>query len=133
MIIVRTPFRISLFGGGTDYPSWYEEHGGAVLSTTINKFSYVTARELPPFFDYRHRIRYYRQEEANSIEEIEHPSVRESARYLAYDKGLEVIHNSDLPARSGLGSSSTFTVGVPLGTKGGPASSFLCVTTLHQN
>lgn len=112
MIIVRTPFRISFFGGGTDYPSWYEENGGAVLSSTINKFSYITARELPPFFDYRHRIRYFRQEESMSLEEIEHPSVRESALYLEYSKGLEVIHNSDLPARSGLGSSSTFTVGM---------------------
>lgn len=112
MIIVRTPFRISFFGGGTDYPSWYEENGGAVLSSTINKFSYITARELPPFFDYRHRIRYFRQEEAMTLEDIEHPSVRETARYLDYPKGLEVIHNSDLPARSGLGSSSTFTVGM---------------------
>ena len=112
MIIVRTPFRISFFGGGTDYPSWYLDNGGAVVSATINKFSYLTARELPPFFEYKHRIRYYRQEETASLEEIQHPAVRESAKYLKFSGGLEVIHNSDLPARSGLGSSSTFTVGM---------------------
>lgn len=112
MIIVRTPTRISFFGGGTDYPSWYENHEGAVISATINKYSYITVRELPPFFPYRHRIRYYQQEEANELEEIRHPSVRESALFLKYDRGLEVVHNADLPARSGLGSSSTFTVGI---------------------
>lgn len=112
MIIVRTPTRISFFGGGTDYPSWYENHGGAVISATINKYSYITVRALPQFFPYRHRIRYYAQEEVSSLEEIKHPSVRESALFLNYDGGLEVVHNADLPARSGLGSSSTFTVGI---------------------
>lgn len=112
MIIVRTPNRISFFGGGTDYPSWYEKHGGAVISATINKYSYITVRELPPFFPYKHRIRYYEQEEVAELSEIRHPSVRESALYLGYDRGLEVVHNADLPARSGLGSSSTFTVGM---------------------
>lgn len=112
MIIVRTPNRISFFGGGTDYPSWYEAHGGAVISATINKYSYITVRELPPFFPYKHRIRYYEQEEVAELSEIRHPSVRESALYLGYDRGLEVVHNADLPARSGLGSSSTFTVGM---------------------
>lgn len=112
MIIVRTPTRISFFGGGTDYPSWYESHGGAVISATINKYSYITVRELPPFFPYRHRIRYYEQEEVGDLKDIRHPSVRESAIYLKYDRGLEVVHNADLPARSGLGSSSTFTVGM---------------------
>ena len=112
MIIVRTPTRISFFGGGTDYPSWYKDHGGAVISTTINKYSYITVRELPPFFPYKHRIRYYEQEEVNDLMEIRHPSVRESALFLKYVRGLEVAHNSDLPARTGLGSSSTFTVGI---------------------
>ena len=112
MIIVRTPTRISFFGGGTDYPAWYQGHGGAVISATINKFSYITVRELPPFFPYRHRIRYYEQEEVNELKEIRHPSVRESALFLNFDRGLEVVHNADLPARSGLGSSSTFTVGI---------------------
>jgi len=112
VIIVRTPTRISFFGGGTDYPSWYESHGGAVISATINKYSYITVRELPPFFPYRHRIRYYEQEEVSDLKDIRHPSVRESALFLEYDRGLEVVHNADLPARSGLGSSSTFTVGM---------------------
>lgn len=112
MIIVRTPTRISFFGGGTDYPDWYLKHGGAVISTTINKYSYITVRELPPFFDYRHRIRYYQQEETQTLDEIRHPAVREVAKHLEFDGGLEVVHNADLPARSGLGSSSTFTVGM---------------------
>jgi D-glycero-alpha-D-manno-heptose-7-phosphate kinase len=112
VIISRTPFRISFFGGGTDYPVWYKSHGGRVLSVTINKYSYINARWLPPFFDYKHRVRYYRQEEVNSIDEISHPSVRECARFLDVQDGLEVVHNADLPARSGLGSSSTFTVGL---------------------
>ena len=112
MIIVRTPTRISFFGGGTDYPSWYENHRGAVICATINKYSYITVRELPPFFPYRHRIRYYEQEEVNNLEAIRHPSVRECALFLKYERGLEVVHNADLPARSGLGSSSTFTVGM---------------------
>ena len=112
MIIARTPFRISFFGGGTDYPVWYRQNGGRVLSATINKYSYINARWLPPFFDYKHRIRYYRQEEVNSIDEIGHPSVRECARFMGVTDGLEVVHNADLPARSGLGSSSTFTVGM---------------------
>ena len=74
MIIARTPFRISFFGGGTDYPDWYKENGGAVLCTSINKFSYITARYLPPFFDYKYRIRYYQREETKTISEIIFPS-----------------------------------------------------------
>jgi D-glycero-alpha-D-manno-heptose-7-phosphate kinase len=112
MVICRTPLRISFFGGGTDYPVWYKNHGGAVISATINKYSYITARWLPPYFDYKHRIRYYQQQEANSLDEIRHPSVRECARYLNVNNGLEVVHNADVPAQSGLGSSSTFTVGM---------------------
>ena len=112
MVICRTPFRISFFGGGTDYPIWYREHGGVVISATINKYSYITARWLPPYFDYKHRIRYHQQEQVNSIDELKHPSVRECARYLNVQNGLEVVHNADVPAQSGLGSSSTFTVGM---------------------
>lgn len=112
MIISRTPFRISFFGGGTDYPAWYENYGGMTLSTTINKYAYITMRELPPFFNYKHRIQYYRKEEVNSLEEIKHPVVREAAKLLDVKKGMEIVHNADLPARSGLGSSSTFTVGL---------------------
>jgi D-glycero-alpha-D-manno-heptose-7-phosphate kinase len=112
MIICRTPTRISFFGGGTDYPKWYLENGGEVLSTTINKYSYITIRHLPKFFDYKFRIRYYKTEETQTVEEIQHPSVRECARFLGLNEGFEIAHNSDLPAGSGLGSSSTFTVGM---------------------
>ena len=112
MIISRTPLRISFFGGGTDYPAFYEENGGAVLSTTINKYSYVICRYLPPFFDYSYDIRYSRREETQNIADIKHPSVRECLNFINLDHGVEIQHNADLPARSGLGSSSTFTVGL---------------------
>ena len=112
MIICRTPTRISFFGGGTDYPAWYQIHGGMVLSTSINKYSYITVRYLPKFFDYKYRIRYYRTEETQTLEEIQHPSVRDCARHLGIKDGFEVVHNADLPAGTGLGSSSTFTVGM---------------------
>lgn len=112
MIITRTPFRISFFGGGTDYPTWYRKNGGAVLSTSIDKYCYITCRFLPPFFKYKHRIVYSQQENVKKINEIEHPSVRESLRYLNIKEGLEIHHDGDLPARSGLGSSSSFTVGL---------------------
>lgn len=113
MIISRTPLRISFFGGGTDYPAFYEEHGGAVLSTSINKYSYVICRNLPPFFDYKYRIRYSEIEETKTISEIRHPSVRECLNYMNFnDRGVEIQHNADLPAMSGLGSSSAFTVGL---------------------
>ena len=112
MIISRTPFRISLFGGGTDYPVWYEKNGGMTISSTINKYAYITVRELPPFFDYKYRIQYHQKEEVNSLEEIKHPVVREAVKLLDIKKGIEMVHNADLPARSGLGSSSTFTVGL---------------------
>ena len=112
MIISRTPFRVSLFGGGTDFPAWYREHKGLVVSATINKYCYLNVRYLPPFFDYKYRIRYTQQEYVGSIDEIRHPSVRECIRYLGITEGLEIQHNSDVPAMSGLGSSSAFTVGL---------------------
>ncbi len=112
MIITRTPYRISFFGGGTDYPAWYEENGGAVLATSINKYSYISARFLPPFFKHKHRIVYSRQESVTKIDDIDHPSVRETMRFLNIDKGLEIHHDGDLPSMSGLGSSSSFTVGL---------------------
>ena len=83
-----------------------------VISVTINKYSYITARELPPFFGYRHRIRYFQYEEAQELDEINHPSVRETTKFLDFPGCLDISHNSDLPSRSGLGSSSTFTVGM---------------------
>jgi D-glycero-alpha-D-manno-heptose-7-phosphate kinase len=112
MIITRTPFRISFFGGGTDYPVWYREHGGSVLSTTINKYCYINCRYLPPFFDMKYLIRYSVREETKSIDEIRHPSVRACLSYLKMKKGIEMVHTSDIPARSGIGSSSSFTVGL---------------------
>ncbi len=112
MIISRTPFRISFFGGGTDYPVWYNEHGGSVLATSINKYCYITLRYLPPCFDYKHRIVYSKQETVKNISEIQHPSVRETLRFINLDRGIEIHHDGDLPARTGLGSSSAFTVGL---------------------
>ena len=112
MIISRTPFRVSFFGGGTDYPAFYEEHSGAVLSTTINKYCYVTCRYLPPFFEYNYDIRYRKREETKTIAEIQHPSVRECLNFMNLGHGVEIQHNADLPAMSGLGSSSAFTVGL---------------------
>jgi D-glycero-alpha-D-manno-heptose-7-phosphate kinase len=112
MIISRTPFRISLFGGGTDYPAWFHEHGGAVLGTAINKYSYISVRKLPPFFEHRYRIAYSRLEFVREIGEIKHPVVREVLAELQLDDGLEIHSDSDLPARSGIGSSSAFTVGL---------------------
>ena len=112
VIISKTPFRVSLFGGGTDYPVFFREHGGSVVSMAIDKYCYINVRYLPPFFDYNYRIRYTEQEYAIELSEIEHPSVRECIRYMEIAEGLEIQHNADVPARSGLGSSSTFTVGL---------------------
>jgi D-glycero-alpha-D-manno-heptose-7-phosphate kinase len=111
MIITRTPYRISFFGGGTDYPAWYRDHGGCVLSTTIDKYCYVNCRYLPPFFDINYLIRYSMREETQTIQEIRHPAVRECLNHLNFQKGIEMVHTGDLPARSGIGSSSSFTVG----------------------
>jgi len=112
MIISRTPFRVSFFGGGSDYPQWYRSHGGAVLATAIDKYCYISCRLLPPFFDYKHRLVYRKQETVNRISEIEHPAVRGVFSHLEWDEGVEIHHDGDLPARSGLGSSSSFTVGL---------------------
>src|ERR1041384_5554839 len=112
MIISRTPFRISLFGGGTDYPLWYRENGGAVIGTTINKFCYISIRNLPPFFQHRHRIVYSKIELPNTIAEIEHPAVRAALEEYPVEGGVEIQHHGDLPARSGMGSSSSFMVGL---------------------
>lgn len=112
MIISRTPFRVSFFGGGTDYPSWYLKHGGSVLAATINKYCYITCRYLPPFFEHKIRLVYRKIESCQTFEEISHPAVREVMRYLNIGRGVEIHHDGDLPARSGMGSSSSFTVGL---------------------
>jgi len=112
MIISRTPFRVSFFGGGTDYPAFYRENGGAVLSTSIDKYCYIILRYLPPFFDHKYRVRYTKREETQSIAEIQHPSARECLNFIPLEHGVEIQHNADLPAMSGIGSSSAFTVGL---------------------
>lgn len=110
MIITRTPFRISFFGGGTDYPVWYREHRGMVLNSTINKYCYVTCRYLPPYFDMKYLIRYSKREEVKKLNDIIHPSVRECLKFLNIEEGIEMVHASDVPARTGIGSSSSFTI-----------------------
>lgn len=112
MIISQTPFRISFFGGGTDYPTWYREHGGAVFSTTINKYGYITCRQLPPFFEHKHRLVYSKIEMVSDVDQIDHPSVRACFREMGVEEGLEIHYDGDLPARTGIGSSSSFTVGM---------------------
>ena len=112
MIVSRTPFRISFFGGGTDYPGWYREHGGAVLATTIDKYCYLTCRYLPPFFEHRYRIVYSAIENVQQIDDIRHPAAREVLRLMSISRGIEIHHDGDLPARSGMSTSSAFTVGL---------------------
>ncbi|MDA9816104.1 kinase [Alphaproteobacteria bacterium] len=112
MINTRTPFRITLFGGGTDYPEWYKEFGGKTINACIDKYCYISIRDLPPFFNYKWRLRYFITEEVSSISEIKHPSIKESLKYFNLKDGLEIVHQGDLPSRSGLGSSSAFTVGM---------------------
>ena len=112
MIISRTPYRVSFFGGGTDYPAWYRQHGGAVLAAGIDKYCYLTCRHLPPFFEHRIRVVYRQIETCTSADEVSHPVVREALRFMKIDRGVEIHHDGDLPARSGMGSSSAFTVGL---------------------
>ena len=112
MIITKTPYRISFFGGGTDHPEWYRHHGGKVLATTFDKYCYISLRQLPPFFDHKYRIVYSKIESINDVDDIEHPAVKEVLKYYNSLTGLEIHHDGDLPARSGLGSSSSFTVGM---------------------
>ncbi len=115
MIISRTPYRLSFFGGGTDYPDWYLKHGGQVLSTTIDKYLYITCRYLPPFFNHKLRLVYSKIEiceNISKIDQITHPSAREVLKFLNIKDGLEIHYDGDLPGRSGAGSSSAFTVGL---------------------
>ncbi len=111
MIITKTPFRMSFFGGGTDLPEFFREHGGAVISTTFDKYCYVNVRHLPRFFDYTNEIFYSRIERVKDISEIEHPLVRNAMEQLHMQE-LRLTYEADLPARSGLGTSSSFAVGM---------------------
>ena len=112
MIISKTPYRISFFGGGSDYPSWYIKNGGRVLSTTINKFVYISCRNLPPFFNHKYRIVWSKLEMVKKIEQINHIPIRKILQYYKIKNGLEIHYDGDLPARSGMGSSSVFIVGL---------------------
>ena len=111
MIITRTPFRMSFFGGGTDMAAFYKEYGGAVLSTTFDKYCYVNIRHLPRFFDYRTHLTYSKTEYVNQVDEIQHPLIREAMRFLDI-REIRLMYDADLPARSGLGTSSSFAVGM---------------------
>ena len=112
MIISKTPFRLSLFGGGTDFPSYYLKNGGCVIGGTIDKYCYVTARYLPNVFDFKHRIVWSRNETVNNYREIYHPTVRSIFKFMNIKKGLEVHYQGDLQKNSGLGTSSSFCVGL---------------------
>jgi len=112
MIISKTPHRISFFGGGTDYPEYYLKHGGKVIGAAIDKYCYLSVRRLPPFFSHKHRIVYSKTENVSSADEIQHPSVRAVMKYLNIDYGISINHDGDIPARSGMGSSSAFTAGL---------------------
>lgn len=113
MIITRTPYRISFFGGGTDYHTWYEEHGGEILSTSINHYNYISCRYLPPFHsEYKNRVCWKILEYPANIEEIQHNAVRGALQYYNVRNGVEISNQCDLPARSGLGSSSSFCAGL---------------------
>jgi D-glycero-alpha-D-manno-heptose-7-phosphate kinase len=113
LIITKTPFRISFFGGGTDFPEWFEKNNGLTISTTINKYCNILVRYLPPFFDFNYRLRYYQTELVKNKNHIKHPTIKKIIQnYYKSNQGLEVIHYADLPARSGLGASSAFSVGL---------------------
>jgi len=112
VLIVRSPYRVSILGGGGDYPQWTSKHIGEVISTSINKYCYIFVKELPNYFDHKYRIVYREIESTKTIDEIKHPSVRECLRFTGIECGVEIHHAGDLPARSGMGSSSAFTVGL---------------------
>lgn len=111
MVISQTPYRISFLGGGTDYKPYFQEYGGSVLSTTIDRFCYITLRRLPPFFEHQSRLSYSKIELFTNASEVQHPSVRECLNFMNL-RGVSITHDGDLPARAGLGTSSTFTVGL---------------------
>lgn len=111
MIITRTPFRMSFFGGGTDMKDFFQEYGGAVLSTTFDKYCYVNVRHLPRFFDYSTEVAYSKIERVTALEDIQHPVVRNAMKMLDMHE-IRLTYEADLPARSGLGTSSSFAVGM---------------------
>ena len=112
MIISKTPYRISFFGGGTDLPQWYNKNKGAVISVSIKHYSFLVLKNLPEIFEYKYKIRYFLREERKSVNQIKHPVVREVIKMLKIEQGIDLTHHGDLPAMSGIGSSSAFTVGL---------------------
>ena len=112
IFLSKTPYRISFFGGGSDYPFWYDKYGGEVISTTINKYNYIYLRENLNFINYKYKIVYSKVEYLNSLKKIKHRAVREILKYYKIDRPLEIHYDGDLPARSGVGSSSAFVVGL---------------------
>ena len=112
MLITRTPYRISFLGGGTDYPQWYLNNSGVVISSSINKFSYITLNKLDKFYNYSYRIRYYYREEAKKINQIKHPTIKNTLNFYKLKDGYDIFHYGELPARTGIASSSSFTVGL---------------------
>jgi len=112
MIISKTPYRLSLFGGGTDYPDWFKNNPCSLITAAMSNYTYLFVKKLPPFFDHKTRIAYSILEKINSIDEIKHPSVKACLAYLNLDEGLSIGYDGELPARSGIGSSSSFTVGL---------------------
>ena len=112
MIISKTPYRLSLFGGGTDYPEWYSSNRSEIITAAIDNHCYLSVKNLPPYFSYKYRIAYSRIEMVNDIDDIDHPSVRNCLKYLNIEDGLSFTHDGEIPARSGVGSSSAFTVGL---------------------
>lgn len=118
MLISRTPFRLSFYGGGLDYPAWYKKNKARVLCAGLDYYCYLTVRELPPFFNHKFRVSYSRVETTNSLGDINHPSAREVLKRYGAGKSIEISHIGDLPARSGIGSSSSFTVGLISSLKG---------------
>lgn len=109
-VIARSPYRVSFFGGGTDYPVWYRENPGAVLATSIDKYCYLMCRWLPPFFEHKHTVTWSQVERTQEIDEIRHPSIRETLKFMGINQGIDIHHTGDLPARAGMGTSSAFTV-----------------------
>ena len=105
MIISKTPYRISFFGGGTDYPSWFKKYKGNILSTTIDKYVYLSLRNLPPYFNYKYRVVWSKVENVKNINLIQHNVVREMFKYFKLNNGVDLHYQGDLPARSGMGSS----------------------------
>ena len=112
MIISKTPYRISFFGGGTDYPSWYKKNGGSVISASIDKYIYISCRTLPPFFRHKYRIVWSHIETVRKLNQIKHKVVKIMIKRYKIKNGLEIHYDGDLPARSGMGSSSVFVVGL---------------------